>query len=74
MDLSMPHMDGFDTTREILTSCPRNRDTPIVAVSAHTGEEMQKRSLKVGMAEFIPKPLRTQRIRELVDRYIHQTV
>jgi CheY-like chemotaxis protein len=74
MDLSMPHMDGFDTTREILTSCPFNRETPIVAVTAHTGEEMQKRSLKVGMAEFIPKPLRTQRIRELVGKYIHQTV
>lgn len=74
MDLSMPHMDGFDTTREILTSCPNNRNTPIVAVTAHTGEEMQNRSLKVGMVEFVPKPLRTQRIRELVDRYVRQAV
>lgn len=70
MDLSMPHMDGFDTTREILTSCPNNRETPIVAVSAHVGEDMQSRSLKVGMLEFIPKPLRTERIRELVAKYV----
>lgn len=70
MDLSMPHMDGFDTTREIITSCPNNRQTPIVAVSAHVGEDMQSRSLKVGMAEFIPKPLRTERIRHLVDHYV----
>lgn len=70
MDLSMPHMDGFDTTREIITSCPFNRQTPIVAVSAHTDQAMQARCLKVGMLEFIAKPLRTQRIRELVDQYL----
>ncbi len=72
MDLSMPHMDGFDTTREIITSCPFNKQTPIVAVSAHTAEETQSRCLKVGMQEFVAKPLRTQRIRELVEKYFGQ--
>ena len=71
MDLSMPHMDGFDTTREIITNCPNNRETPIVAVSAHTDEAIQKRCLKVGMLEFVAKPLRTQRIGELVEKYLH---
>jgi CheY-like chemotaxis protein len=70
MDLSMPNMDGFDTTREIVTSCTYNRKTPIVAVSANINEEVGKRCLKVGMVEYISKPLRMERLQELVRKYL----
>ncbi len=70
MDLSMPHMDGFDTTREIVTSCPLNQKTPIVAVTANTHAEVENRCLKVGMCEFVPKPLRMSRVKELVEQYM----
>jgi CheY-like chemotaxis protein len=70
MDLSMPNMDGFDTTREIVTGCMFNRKTPIVAVSANINEEVGKRCLKVGMSEFISKPLRMERLQELVRKYL----
>lgn len=72
MDLSMPNMDGFDTTREIVTNCPRNRKTPIVAVSANTSDDAESRCLKVGMSEFVGKPLRMDRVKELVGKYLNQ--
>ncbi|MGZ0654537.1 response regulator [Coraliomargarita sp. W4R53] len=70
MDLSMPNMDGFDTTREIVTSSPLNKNTPIVAVTANTGDDVESRCLRLGMAEFVAKPLRLDRVEELVKTYL----
>ena len=70
MDLSMPNLDGYDTTREIIANCPLNKKTPIVAVSANTGKEAETRCLKVGMSGFAPKPLRMERVQGLVEQYL----
>jgi len=74
MDLSMPNLDGFDTTREIITRCPLNKNTPIVAVTANGGKDVESRCLKVGMVEFILKPLRMDRVKELVQKYLKLSV
>ena len=70
MDLSMPNMDGFDTTREIVTSSSLNKTTPIVAVTANTGKDVAGRCLRLGMAEFVSKPLRLERVEKLVQTYL----
>lgn len=70
MDLSMPIMDGFDTTREIVTNSVKNKNTPIVAVTAVTAMGTDTRCKKVGMAEYIAKPLRLARVKELVEKYL----
>ncbi|MDQ8194074.1 response regulator [Coraliomargarita sp. SDUM461004] len=73
MDLSMPNMDGFDTTREIVTSSLLNKETPIVAVTANTGKHVASRCLRLGMVEFVTKPLRLERVEELVNTYLKPT-
>ena len=70
MDLSMPNMDGFDATREILTKCPLNQNTPIIAVSANCGDDVERRCAEVGMSEYVSKPLRLARFRELLKKYL----
>jgi CheY-like chemotaxis protein len=70
MDLSMPSKDGFDTSREILTSCPNNQNTPIVAVTANVEDGVEARCLKTGMSEYVSKPIRIDRVRQLVEKYM----
>jgi CheY-like chemotaxis protein len=72
MDLSMPTMDGFDATREILSNCPLNQNTPIIAVSANFGKDAVSRCLEVGMLEFVAKPLRMAGLEVLFEKYLHK--
>ncbi|MFA5506558.1 MAG: ATP-binding protein [Vulcanimicrobiota bacterium] len=61
MDLQMPHTDGFSITAQIKQSKEGlNRQTPIVAFSAHTGEAEQSRCREAGMVAFLSKPLQRQ--------------
>lgn len=57
MDLVMPVMDGFETTRQIRASS-NLKDMIIIATSASVFEFDQQQSLDVGCDDFLPKPVR----------------
>ena len=59
MDVEMPVMDGYDTTRSIRSpeSPVLDRDIPIIAMTAHAMDEHQRQCLEAGMDEFVSKPL-----------------
>lgn len=54
LDLEMPHMDGFETLRNIMRRFP----LPIIMVSSYTksGSEATLKALSAGALDFIPKP------------------
>src|SRR5215813_11600653 len=54
MDLNMPHMDGLQSTAQIMTTNPR----PIVIVSSESkeGAESTLKALELGAIEFVTKP------------------
>lgn len=56
MDVQMPVMDGMSATRAIraIPGCER---LPIIAMSANTFPEDQRRCLEAGMNAHIPKPV-----------------
>jgi PAS domain S-box-containing protein len=70
MDLRMPHMDGFETTRKIKQS-ERGRHTPIIAVTASTFEEDRKRALDGSMDDFVGKPFHEAEILEKLREHLH---
>jgi PAS domain S-box-containing protein len=70
MDLRMPHMDGFESTRKIKQS-EQGRTTPIIAVSASTFEEDRKRALDGGMDDFVGKPFHDVEILEKLGDQLH---
>jgi PAS domain S-box-containing protein len=57
MDLRMPLMDGYETTRR-LKATPAGRNTPVIAVSASVLSEDREKILATGADEFISKPFR----------------
>ncbi|PXA03218.1 hypothetical protein DDZ13_13425 [Coraliomargarita sinensis] len=68
MDLTMPKLDGFDATREIVTGANLNRNTPIIAVTADVTDGIERRCRKIGMQHYIAKPIRRDTIiRALTD-------
>ncbi len=56
MDIQMPVMDGYESTREI-RKLPGAEKLPIAAFSANAFEEDKKRSLEAGMNIHVAKPI-----------------
>jgi PAS domain S-box-containing protein len=56
MDLQMPEMDGFTTTR-LLRRVPRLHQLPIIAMTAHALVEERQRCLDAGMNDHVSKPI-----------------
>ena len=55
MDLKMPVMDGFESTRQIRS---KNKDVTIIAQSAYTQSDEKERALGAGCNDYIVKPIR----------------
>ncbi|QVL49628.1 MAG: response regulator [Thiocapsa sp.] len=72
MDCQMPNMDGFEASaelrrREEQEGCPR---TPIVALTANVMQGDRERCFAAGMDDYLPKPLKLERLRETLGRWM----
>ncbi len=56
MDIEMPEIDGFETTRRIRAD-HRFQDLPIIAMTAHAMKGDRDRCLAAGMNDYVSKPL-----------------
>ncbi|MDE5832546.1 MAG: response regulator [Desulfovibrio sp.] len=58
MDIQMPVMDGYESTRQIRASeHPDAVSIPIVAMTANAFNEDVQRALQAGMNDHVPKPI-----------------
>ena len=67
MDIQMPNMDGYKATdciRHLLQ--PEKANIPIIAMSANTFEEDQKKAFDVKMNDYITKPIDFQKMEEVL--------
>lgn len=69
MDLFMPSGDGFNATRKIRAN-PAFAGLPIIAISASVFNEHRHQSHAVGCNDFIPKPLNTSVLFDVLTRYL----
>lgn len=56
MDLQMPIMDGYETTRQIRAN-PQFAKLPILAMTANASQQDREKCLAVGMDDFFTKPV-----------------
>jgi CheY-like chemotaxis protein len=60
MDIQMPEMDGFETTRQIRRTLSFPQQPHIVAMTAHAMQGDRAQCLAAGMDDYISKPMRAQ--------------
>ena len=72
MDLQMPVMDGFETTR-MIRSDPRLRDAVVIALTANAGRDDQARALACGIDEFVTKPISPNLLFEVIARWLRKS-
>ena len=68
-DLVMPVMNGFELTQKIRETA-QLKNIVVIADSANVFEHHQHKSLEVGCNEFIAKPIRTEILLDLLQKYL----
>lgn len=73
MDLTMPLMDGLDTTVQIRNH-PNKKISklPIIALTARSSEEQQEEAKEVGMNAYLTKPVEPEVLFATVDKYLNR--
>ena len=71
MDISMPIMNGYETTQKIRELESQNSliATPIVALTAHALRGVKQRCIEAGMNDYITKPLALESIRRVLEEF-----
>jgi two-component system response regulator len=69
MDLSLPGMDGLTATRRIKQNDAMS-DVPIIALSAHDLDEVQKQVKAAGCADFVTKPVNLSALIVLMSKHL----
>jgi len=70
MDCNMPLMDGFECTINIRQQELTGPRVPIVAMTANTMVESMEQCKKVGMDDYIAKPINQQQLKNILSRYL----
>ncbi len=71
MDVSMPEMDGHETTHAIrnFERETEARRTPIICVTAHAFEDQHEKTLAAGMDDYLSKPIRREQLAETLAKW-----
>jgi CheY-like chemotaxis protein len=71
MDVMMPEMDGYETTRAI-REMDRFRSLPIIAVTAKAMKGDREKTLAAGASDYITKPVDTEQLMSLMRVWLYQ--
>ncbi|MDQ8181923.1 ATP-binding protein [Pelagicoccus sp. SDUM812005] len=71
MDCMMPEMDGYEATGFIRdpNSRSKNRETPIIALTANAMEGDREKCLRSGMSDYMAKPIRPKELQVVLDKW-----
>jgi CheY-like chemotaxis protein len=61
MDMSLPVMDGWESTRQ-LKAAPETRSIPVIALTAHAMAGDREKAMEAGCDDYDTKPLEFPRL------------
>ena len=65
MDMQLPKLSGLDVTKR-LRQTPEFNSIPIIALTAYAMKGDRERFIEAGCDAYIPKPVSTRELREMV--------
>ncbi|MBN1469853.1 MAG: response regulator [Fusobacteriaceae bacterium] len=68
MDLQMPILDGYETTKQI-RSMDKYNSLPIIGLSAHAIAGIKEEVEKVGMNDYVSKPINPKEIFKIINKW-----
>lgn len=71
MDLSLPVIDGWETTRR-LKSAPETKRIPVIALTSHAMVGEREKALAAGCDDFDTKPVQFARLLEKIRALLPQ--
>lgn len=72
MDIQLPGIDGLTLIKQIKASVI-TKDIPIIAVTAYAMKGDEQKILDTGCNAYISKPINTQELPLIVEKYIKKT-
>ncbi len=70
MDVQMPEMDGFETTRFIRQLQSPEERIPIIAMTAHAMKGDRELCIEAGMDDYISKPIQMQTLLDIIEKHL----
>ncbi|MDX2248484.1 MAG: response regulator [Bacteroidia bacterium] len=71
LDIMMPEMDGYEVLKAIRENV-RLLGLPVIATTAKAMESDREKCLEAGASEYLPKPLDTRRLIELMELFLEK--
>ncbi|MFN2268651.1 MAG: response regulator [Desulfonatronovibrio sp.] len=68
MDIQMPVMGGIEAAKVIRHSL-KNKDIPIIALTAHTMAGDREKFLEAGMNDYLSKPLEFEDLKKVIEKH-----
>jgi len=70
MDVQMPNMDGYETTRQIRSKEQDDNHVTIIALTANAMPEDRQKCLDSGMNDYIAKPIEANTLADCLRKYL----
>jgi PAS domain S-box-containing protein len=70
MDMAMPVLDGYETTRRLRSELRFER--PIIAVTAYAMKDDKAKCLQAGTNDYLPKPVDSKELLRMIDQWLTQ--
>lgn len=70
MDIGLPDKSGFELSKIIRESDSQNKDTPIIAVTAHMTSQEKEICIESGMNGFYQKPLSSMDLKKILETHL----
>lgn len=69
MDILMPEMDGYETTKYLIKEVSDTIRPKIIAMTANAMSGDKEKCLEIGMDDFISKPVKIEELQEVLIRW-----